>query len=267
MRDRNLCTRVPLSCFLAAAFLTFVPFMPLVAQTPNCDVSLTDAAAAPGEIATTDVLLTNSITIAGWSFGVAHDPAEATIESVVLGVDIAPPSFVQLSLYDNGWTIGVVLSVTGAWSLPPGDSWRLHAASYTLRGAIGDTALLCFSDSLGEPPIGIGFAPPSISVITTHCGFLSVSQSQFVRGDCNDNGVTDISDAIHILGYLFLAVSPPTCVDACDASDGGTFDIADAVAILDVLFLGGPPLDHPFPFCGVDHTEDEFGCAEYSACP
>lgn len=149
MRDRNSCTRVPLSCFPAAAFLTLMPFVPLIAQSPNCDVSLTDAAAEPGGIATTEVLLTNSITITGWSLGVAHEPAEATVESVVLGGDIASPSFIQLNLYDNGWTSGVVLSFTAAWSLPPGDNWRLHAASYTLQGALGDTALLCFSDSLG----------------------------------------------------------------------------------------------------------------------
>jgi hypothetical protein len=63
----------------------------------------------------------------------------------------------------------------------------------------------------------------------------------------------------------------PDCLDAADADDNGQVQLTDAVRILGFLFLGTAPLPAPFdppgPSCGPDPTEDGIGCLSSSACP
>lgn len=89
---------------------------------------------------------------------------------------------------------------------------------------------------------------------------------RFRRGDVNADGSLDISDAVSVLGFLFLGASPPSCIDAADVNDDATIDISDGVSILLHLFLGGiePPV--PFRDCGVDPTEDDLNCECYPPC-
>ncbi len=90
----------------------------------------------------------------------------------------------------------------------------------------------------------------------------------FTRGDCNDDGNFDISDAVSTLGSLFLGEGDPGCDDACDSNDDGNVDIADAVATLGVLFFGNGVIPLPgVTQCGGDPTDDVLGCDRYLACP
>ncbi len=89
----------------------------------------------------------------------------------------------------------------------------------------------------------------------------------FLRGDCNADGVVDISDASKTLGILFLGDGEAPCGDACDSNDDGTNDISDAIATLGVLFLGTGTIPAPgITSCGVDPTDDQIGCDAYGAC-
>jgi hypothetical protein len=90
----------------------------------------------------------------------------------------------------------------------------------------------------------------------------------FRRGDANTDGTTNISDAITVLGFLFLG-SPQAlqCRDAADSNDSGKLDIADAIYLLGFLFLGGPAPPPPHGQCGPDPTEDELECALFTPCP
>ncbi len=88
----------------------------------------------------------------------------------------------------------------------------------------------------------------------------------FRRGDANDDGRVDISDAITIVHFLFLAGKTPPCPDAADAEDVGMINVTDAIKILTELFRDStiPP---PGPVtCGEDPTEDFLGCASYTSC-
>ena len=82
----------------------------------------------------------------------------------------------------------------------------------------------------------------------------------FFRGDCNSDGMFQISDAVFGLGILFPPGYSPRCEDACDANDDGVFDVADPVYVLDVLFNMGSPPPLPFPGCGLDPTSDSLSC-------
>jgi len=92
----------------------------------------------------------------------------------------------------------------------------------------------------------------------------------FRRGDANNDGGADISDASTLFNYLFMGGSAPPCDDAADANDDEGVDISDGIFVLYFLFQGGPAPQAPGAFvCGEDPTnagdEDDLGCQE-SVC-
>jgi hypothetical protein len=90
---------------------------------------------------------------------------------------------------------------------------------------------------------------------------------RFRRGDSNADGVIDISDAIAILGYLFLGQPRRlSCLQSADTQDSGDVDVSDGIYLLSFLFTGGPRLDEPFRECGFDTTRDELTCEEFEPC-
>jgi hypothetical protein len=89
---------------------------------------------------------------------------------------------------------------------------------------------------------------------------------QFRRGDSNTDGEWNLTDAVHVLGYLFLGKAPPECLDASDVEDDGRITINDPIYLLNHLFLGGPQPPLPGPTCGRDETDDPLGCWRYDPC-
>lgn len=89
----------------------------------------------------------------------------------------------------------------------------------------------------------------------------------FERGDADANGALDISDAISILGYLYLGQPKElSCAKSADADDSGTLQITDGVAVLRYLFLGDFAFSPPAGECGRDPSEDDLGCESFPPC-
>jgi hypothetical protein len=89
----------------------------------------------------------------------------------------------------------------------------------------------------------------------------------FRRGDTTADGRLDITDAVALLGHLFLgAPGALACRRSADADDSGRLEITDAIHLLGFLFLGGPPPPAPFPDCGFDSTHDTLDCERYPPC-
>lgn len=101
---------------------------------------------------------------------------------------------------------------------------------------------------------------------TELCFELPICAVTFIRGDINQDGGCDISDAISLLGFLFGG-APCNCLDACDANDDGTVNIADAIYKLGYLFTGSGSPPAPFPDCGPDPTSDTIDCLTFTPCP
>ena len=87
---------------------------------------------------------------------------------------------------------------------------------------------------------------------------------RFLRGDADGSGALNITDAIFVLGFLFLGQPDPSCHDAADFNDDQTVNITDAIAMLSFLFLGAEPPKPPGGACGFDPTEDDLACEEES---
>jgi hypothetical protein len=90
---------------------------------------------------------------------------------------------------------------------------------------------------------------------------------QLRRGDAEPNAVVELTDAVAILGYLFLA-GPLPCPDAADVDDSGVIELTDVVYLLNWLFLAGADIPAPGPFtCGPDPTADALADCISSSCP
>ncbi len=100
-------------------------------------------------------------------------------------------------------------------------------------------------DAVGSCPGPGGCSAKSKSKCT-----ISVDAAAFRRGDCNDDGWIDISDAICILIYLFLGGANPGCIAVADTNGDGAANVSDAAYLLNYLFLRGVAPAAPFPECG-----------------
>ncbi len=90
----------------------------------------------------------------------------------------------------------------------------------------------------------------------------------FLRGDCNDDGTVNISDATCILNWLFAGEATPECVAATNTNGDGVTNITDATYLLGHLFSGGPAPAQPYPDCGPGMlpADPVLGCANPPDC-
>ncbi len=85
----------------------------------------------------------------------------------------------------------------------------------------------------------------------------------FIRGDVDQDGRVNITDAIAIIEYLFTDPQRHLpCLDAADVNDSGRLNISDPIFILNFLFQdAASQIPPPFPAAGPDPTADNLDCA------
>ena len=111
-----------------------------------------------------------------------------------------------------------------------------------------------FRTTDGAAIFGVGLTPPE------------ESSSTLVQGEANGDGTIDVSDAVFILGFLFLGNSEPSCLAALDANADDAVDLSDAVMILGNLFLGNPPTLPGIDECQGLSEESSLGSEESQPC-
>jgi hypothetical protein len=155
----------------------------------------------------------------------------------------------------------------GMWVVPPGDEapawisgdYRLQSGSPCIDAGTSEGAPA--TDIEGHiRPCGAG-----IDIGAYEFGDCAGPQ-QFVRGDSNADGMTDLGDAIAILFALFMS-EPIPCLKAADVINDGKLGIPDVIFLLSYLFLNSQAPDEPLRSCGIDQTPDELTCDSFPACP
>jgi Dockerin type I domain/FlgD Ig-like domain len=58
-------------------------------------------------------------------------------------------------------------------------------------------------------------------------------------GDANGDGLVNVSDAVHIINYVFVGGDPPDPIESGDVNCDGTCNVSDAVWIINYVFVGG----------------------------
>lgn len=82
---------------------------------------------------------------------------------------------------------------------------------------------------------------------------------RFVRGDCNSDGLVDLTDVVVGFEVTFLG-GGTLCQDACDVNDDGGLDLLDTIYLLNHVLSGGPVPPAPSAKRGPDPTEDSLDC-------
>lgn len=188
-------------------------------------------------------------------FNVTYIPAFKDTALALAGIDVS----------------GLRATVDSSWNVQQGGAW-LTSPLFDMPGAIPLSLTIGADATPGSYPVRVTMAG------TTTGGFADLwstssdftinvlPSEEFQRGDCNADGQIDISDAVFILGTLFLGDGNPGCDDACDSNDDGILDLSDAVFTLSWKFLGGPAPPEPKGGCGADPTGDELRCDLSATC-
>jgi hypothetical protein len=181
-----------------------------------------------------------------------------------------PTSGFDLRSYETLFGSGSEAFNLRTCDITPGDP----AASYIIE-KLGPSPRIGVQEPNGLPPL----ASADVDILRTWIleGALrdTPAATPFSRGDVSEDGVTDISDGVAIIGFLFLgAPASLSCREAADVNNDGLVDISDAIGVLGWLFQGGqqpaapgPPEKGP---CGPDPdapgSAGDIGCAAYTHC-
>lgn len=93
------------------------------------------------------------------------------------------------------------------------------------------------------------------------------AQADFIRGDCNQDGIVDVADAVNIWAIRFNG-APQPCIAACEADGDSNFNgLVDGLYLAFHLFDGGPPPAPPFPDCGPDPGPAPLPCGTFDCSP
>jgi len=236
-----------------------------------------------GGSVTVPIRLANSLPVYGFSFGLAHSAAALDLVFVdqgaaLLALQPGGADFFGVSTSPTGgtgFTVGALFSLSSNLALPPGPDVEIVTADYdVLSSAPVGNSPLTFSSSLAPPapappvPVVVSIGEDTV-VPTIVNGAVSITESagvEFIRGDVNNSGSIDLSDAILLLGYQFSGGAAPTCLDSADLNDNGAIDLSDPIYMLSYSFSAGPPPAAPFPACGEDPSGDADGITCLQGC-
>lgn len=221
----------------------------------------------------------NARELQGWSFGVATDPRFVAARAVDLRATEtqalnggAGPDFLFLEILDGGEGV-VMAAVIDTGTLPPFETLLPAASNRILNieyaagpaGRPGEVYAVRYTGTLGSPPVSVLFVVDGFEVApATRTGWVSLPTPAFIRGDVDENGKLEMTDAIRTLGWLFLGGEEPGCLQSADANGSGEVNIADPIYILQFLFVGGPMPPHPYPDCGTAPVP--LGCKRHEFC-
>lgn len=227
----------------------------------------------PDSTVSVPITLQNPEGVDGYSMGLGHSAQFATLDSIDQGAAVAAlnggsgAAFFQTNVTPaggDGGTIGCVIDFMAAEVIPAGDMNEVALYNYSISGSTpGQTTIdLQFTDLLGIPPVTTVLAVgPETVFPETVDGTIFVDGIPppflFIRGDTNNDGVVDVSDAIFLANWLFATGPMGTCDASGDVDDSGALEgLIDTIYLLTFLFNSGPPVAPPYPGCGGDPTDD-----------
>ncbi len=219
----------------------------------------------------------------GFRFGIRHPLGLFDVPLI----DIVDPiaefeagqgiEFFDSNISPGGITLDVLFSTTVPTTIPFAQEVPLAAIQYVTTTpalqSVGTPVItpLRFDDTFvfqGVPIIGAVLVTPvggTSTPVQIDGNVILLPDGEFIRGDCNLDGMIDLGDPLSTLQHLFVGGSPD-CERACDANDDGLEDIGDAIYLLGFLFSGNPPPSAPNPDCGLDPTPDTQTCETHPSC-
>lgn len=253
----------------------------------NDQLKLGDVEARPGALVAVPLIVRSSAHLSAFQAVVRYDPVvftpvqpegDALIAAALRGSALGPLPSPYLSLLDfpeeGLFRLGFLPSYVEPVSIDPEPD--RDQVIVNILGVVspqaerGSQTVLQFSEQ--ETDFGVfqsettQYGDPRLPGTLVGGSITIRPLVPFVRGDSNIDGRVDISDAIHMLRYMFAGGAAPECRDAADVNDNGANEISDSVGLLTFLFVGGLPPQDPWPDCGVDDEDDLLDCEGYLFC-
>ncbi len=227
------------------------------------------------------IRLDNDQALYGFSLSLATDVTQLKIVRLDLeGTAAAEAGWSFGQVLEDGARIswGVVLDISAPFDvskvIPPGEKVHVANLRVDVSATVPATSIVNFQNFGGDPPARnvLVKTDGQTAAFTTQAGEITIQApppEQFRRGDADIDTKLALTDAIRILGFLFLGSGELLCLEAADADDSGKINLTDAVSILFFLFQGGPRPASPGPPpgpCGVDPVDSpaKLGCESYN---
>lgn len=77
-------------------------------------------------------------------------------------------------------------------------------------------------------------------VIDAYQAVLAASQSSYLAGDANGDGVVELADVVYLINYLYKGGPPPDPLAAGDPNADCVVELADLVYLINYLYKSGP---------------------------
>jgi len=254
----------------------------IAVQSPNNKLWLTDRSCLPGQKDLWYPVYAKHVApLQGFEFAGKHDPhelilKEITVKNTVLqtiNVEFFSSSFSNdpSKPYSYAGTIFDWVEPYENQVLPPSEEHVILNLIFDCAAdaSQGETTLVEPRNDagprgdlhnvfavLGGPKNSV--LPVLAPSLTTVLRLDEIPPEPFVRGNVDWSPEIDLTDAVTLLGFLYLGATEPLCLDASDVDDSGAIDIADPIYLLGFLFQGGTPPPAPFPDAGPDPTADDF---------
>ncbi len=251
------------------------------APTGAIAVAMNAAAGCPGSQTRVAIDLTSNVTIEALSLRVIFDPAAVTLSDVDCGdleLILGNPAdfFATISFAPGEVTIGILFSLINpvGQGLPPQTAAPIIDLIFAVGASVGLGTVIPieFEDAPQASPPGynLGSVLGEVERASVTAGSITANcmQTEFRRGDTNQDGATSISDAVFLIAYLFLSGAPSGCLVTCDSNGDASIDVGDVVYMLNALFTGGASIPAPWPNCGREPTASGIACPTYTGnCP
>jgi hypothetical protein len=148
------------------------------------------------------------------------------------------------------YTEGEISPLYGLWFF--GESTGLYQPDptyYSLAMETGDESVAS-AQVEGNWDIKVTASQPGTTSLTIHLLLndedyyvspaISVTVNEaYIVGDANADGDINISDAVHIINYVFIGGEEPQPLESGDANCDGDVNISDAVMIINYIFIAG----------------------------
>ena len=217
-----------------------------------------------------DILCTSDEALVGVSFAVSYETSELTMNEVSTANLLTNEASFAAANIDNEsgiTTFGIVMSLTDTTPNIPAAEELVIArllVSMSAELSVGDRARVELASGIGSPPVELEYTTVAkgrvVSPLAIPGQVTALAGATFLRGDSDQNGTIQLTDAVFLLDYLFRGGRVLSCEDAADSNDDGRVDISDGILILRFLFSGGDRPRMPFPRAGMDPTDDDLGC-------
>ena len=199
--------------------------------------------------------------ISGGAIGLCFDRTllDASLDSL-----LTTPGFASVVSTDEGLGLGFVTDLMLIETLAAGVSHPLVRLAYQVSDGAEEFVPVEVCSLLGaSPPLLLELVDISGAShpVTAVDGGVEIVPP-FLRGDFDGDSAATILDAILILNWGFLSGSAPLCLAAVDVDGSGQVELlSDALRLLGHLFLGDSSPPAPYPVCGPDPLGPMLDCS------